>query len=97
MVSAFEIYLFAFRNKKTAKIEKTIFGNQTANKGEIADFSARVPKILSKKTKANARAIPMARLSPIPPLRFIEDTATAIIVSINAETGKLYFLYKTTK
>ena len=80
-----------------AKIPKAILGNQTANIGGILDFSANTPKILSKKTNAKASAIPIAKLVPIPPLRFIEETATAIIVSINAETGILYFLYKTTK
>ena len=91
------IYRFAFRNKKIAKIPKTILGNHTANTGETLDFSAKTPQILSKKTKAKASAIPMARLSPIPPLRFIDETATAIMVSINAEIGMLYFLYRTTK
>ena len=80
-----------------ANIPKAILGNHTANMGGILDFSANTPKILSKNTKANASAIPMAKFVPIPPLRFIEDTATAIIVRINAETGTLYFLYKTTK
>ena len=80
-----------------AKIPKTIFGNQTANKGGKLDFSANVPKILSKNTNEKATAIPMAKLNPIPPLLFIDETATAIIVSINADTGILYFLYKTTK
>ena len=36
---------------------------------------------------------PKAKLTPIPPLRLIEDTATAIIVSINTDAGKLHFLY----
>src|SRR5690554_7554107 len=45
----------------------------------------------------NAIAIPNAKLTPIPPLRLVDDTATAIMVSINAETGTLYFLYLTTK
>ena len=80
-----------------ANIPKTIFGIQTAIIGGALDFSAKTPKILSRKTKAKASNIPMAKLAPIPPLRFIEDTATAIIVSINAATGTLYFLYKTTK
>ena len=75
-----------------AKIPNNIFGNQTAIIGFIVDFSAKAPKILSKKTKAKAIAIPIAKLIPIPPRRFIEDTASAIIVRINAETGKLYFL-----
>ncbi len=39
---------------------------------------------------------PKAKLTPIPPLRLIEDTATAIIVSINTDAGKLHFLYNTT-
>ena len=63
----------------------------------MVDFSARAPNILSKNTNANAIAIPIAKLIPIPPLRFIEETASAIMVNINAETGKLYFLYNTTK
>lgn len=71
---------------------KIILGNQTANRGFIADFSANAPNILSKKTNKNAIAIPMAKLIPIPPRRFIEDTARAIIVRINAEIGRLYFL-----
>ena len=61
-----------------AKIPKTIFGNQTANNGGKLDFSANVPKILSKNTNEKATAIPMAKLNPIPPLRFIDETATAI-------------------
>jgi len=80
-----------------AKIPNTKFGNQTAIKGGKVDFSAKVPKILSKNTNEKAIAIPIAKFNPIPPLRFIEETATAIIVRINADTGILYFLYKTTK
>lgn len=75
-----------------ARIPKTILGTQTAIIGGAADFSAKTPKILSKKTKANAKTIPMARFIPIPPLRFIEETATAIIVKMNAATGILNFL-----
>ena len=80
-----------------AKIPNKILGSQTAIIGFILDFSANAPKILSKKTKANAIAIPIAKLIPMPPRRFIEETASAIMVRINAETGKLYFLYNTTK
>ena len=80
-----------------AKLPKTILGIQTAIIGGIVDFSAITPKILSKNTNAKAKRIPIARFIPIPPLRFIEDTATAIMVKINADTGTLYFLYKTVK
>ena len=75
-----------------AKIPKTKLGIHTAISGGIADSSAKTPKILSKNMKANASRIPMARLIPIPPRRFMEETATAIIVKINAEIGTLYFL-----
>ena len=74
-----------------------MLGIQTAKSGGILDFSAKTPKILSKKIKVKASPIPIARFIPIPPRRFIEETATAIIVRIKAETGILYFLYKTTK
>lgn len=74
-----------------------MLGNHTANSGEKVDFSANTPNILSKNTKEKATAIPMAKLAPIPPLRFIAETETAMIVNIKAETGTLYFLYKTTK
>lgn len=69
-----------------------IFGVQTAKSGGAEDFSAKTPKTLSRKTKVNANRIPMAKLVPIPPRRFIEETATAITVRIKAETGMLYFL-----
>lgn len=60
--------------------------------GEKLVFSAKTPKILSKKTKEKATAIPIAKFIPIPPLRFIAETETAIIVKINAEIGMLNFL-----
>jgi hypothetical protein len=67
-------------------------GNQTANSGDILDFSAKTPKILSKNTNKKATAIPMAKFIPIPPLRFIAETETAITVKIKAEIGILNFL-----
>jgi hypothetical protein len=75
-----------------ANIPKTILGIQTAINGGAEDFSANTPKTLSRKTKAKAKIIPIAKLVPIPPRRFIDETATAIIVRIKAETGILYFL-----
>ena len=68
-----------------------IFGSQTANKGLKSDCEASVPKILSKKTNTIAILIPIARFTPIPPRRFLEDTATAIIVKMKTDTGKLHF------
>jgi hypothetical protein len=82
----------ALRNNLKAKIPKTTLGNQTAIKGEMLDFSAKVPNTLSIKIKTKAMTIPMAKLIPIPPLRFMDETATAIMVNMNAETGKLNFL-----
>ena len=60
----------------------TIFGAQDATKGEKSLLAAMVPNILSKKIKIIPIAIPMARLTPMPPRRFTEETATAIIVSM---------------
>ena len=77
-----------------ANIPKTIFGNQTANNGGKLDFSATVPNILSKKTNEKATAIPMAKLSPIPPLRFIDETATAMIRGRIAELKDFLALAK---
>ena len=74
-----------------------MLGIQTAIMGATLDFAANTPKTLSIKTKAKASKIPMVKFIPIPPRRFMEDTATAIIVKINADTGILYFLYKTTR
>src|SRR5690606_14116341 len=72
-----------------------MLGNQTATKGEKSDCSAITPKILSKNTKTMAIQIQTAKLTPMPPRRFMEDTATAMIVRIKTETGKLHFRYKT--
>ena len=69
-----------------------MFGNHTAINGEKVDCSAIVPKTLSKKIKIKARVIPTARFTPIPPRRFLEETATAIIVRIKADTGVLHLL-----
>ena len=80
-----------------AKIPKTVLGIQTAMKAGILDFSAKTPKIFSKNTKAKASKMPSAKFIPIPPRRFIEETATAIMVKMKAETGMLYFLYNTTR
>ncbi len=38
-----------------------MFGVQTANNGGAEDFSASTPNILSKKTKPNAKIIPIAK------------------------------------
>ena len=75
-----------------ARKPKIILGVHTAIIGERLDFSANTPNILSINTNEKANPIPSAKLSPIPPLLFMAETATAIIVSINAETGRLYFL-----
>jgi hypothetical protein len=75
------IYFLAFCNKYTAKIPNKILGVQTAIAGEKSDCSDKVPNTLSKNTNVNAMAIPMAKFTPIPPLRFIDETETAIMVS----------------
>jgi len=70
-------------------------GIKTAMRGEKPDCSARVPNTLSKKMKIKATPIPKARLIPMPPRRFAEDTATPMMVRIKAVTGKAQRLYFT--
>ena len=41
--------------------------------------------------------IPTAKFKPIPPLFLNEDTATAIIVKISAETGIDHLLFRSNK
>lgn len=91
-LKGFSNYRFARYKRITAKKPNIMFGNQTAINGENADCSAMVPKTLSKNTNIKAREIPTAKFIPIPPLLLKEATATAIIVSINAETGILHLL-----
>ena len=64
-------------------------GSHAASAGEKLDLATSTPKILSKKMKIKPKAIPRARLTPIPPRRLKDATATAITVNINAETGML--------
>ena len=78
-----------------AKIPNNTFGNHTATNGGKSDWAAITPNILSKNTNTMAMQMPKAKLTPMPPRRFMEDTATAIIVNINTETGKLHLRYKT--
>ena len=47
--------------------------------------------------KRNPKLIPNAKLTPIPPLRLNEETATAINVKINDEIGILHLLCLTNK
>jgi len=67
-------------------------GSQAAIAGGKLDLATKTLKILSKKIKINPSKIPKARLTPIPPLRLKEETATAIMVNTKAETGRLYLL-----
>ena len=70
-------------------------GNQAARKGEKVDLLT-ITKIL-KKIKRNPKLIPNAKLTPIPPLLLKEETATAINVKMNDETGILHLLCLTNK
>ena len=72
-----------------------MLGIITANNGEKPDCSARVPNTLSKKINTKAIKIPNAKLAPIPPRLFTEETDTAIIVKIKAVNGKAHLLYFT--
>ena len=73
------------------------FGVQAAIQGVKFDFSTITSKILSKKIYIKAMIIPTAKFKPIPPLFLNEDTATAIIVKISAETGIDHLLFRSNK
>ena len=45
----------------------------------------------------NPKVIPNAKLTPMPPLRLKDETATAIRVNIKAEIGILHLLCRTNK
>jgi hypothetical protein len=66
--------------------------NMNNNEPEFRKDEIKEQNTLSKKMKTNAITIPMAKLIPIPPLLVIEETATAIMVKIKAEIGKMNFL-----
>ena len=70
-------------------------GNHAAITGGKLDLLTITPKILSKKIKRKPRVIPKARLTPIPPRRLNEETATAIKVKMKAEIGMLHLLCRT--
>ena len=80
-----------------AKIRNIKKGNQAPINGEKEDFVTNTPNILSKKIKINPRAIPNAKLIPIPPLLLNEETETAINVKTNDESGILHLLCLTSK
>ena len=66
-------------------------GNHTAINGGKSDCSAMTPKTLSKNTKTMAIQMPTARFTPIPPLLFIDETATAIMVNMKQKRANSIF------
>lgn len=80
-----------------ARTPKIKIGSQAPRKGEKFDLLTKTEKILSKKIKRNPKAMPKAKLTPIPPLLLEEDTETPIKVKIKAEKGKLHLLWRTNK
>ena len=67
----------------------TKLGSQAPMLGFISDLDTKTEKSLSKKIKIKARIIPKARFKPIPPLFFVEATATAKIVNIKTVIGRV--------
>ena len=90
-------YLLALCSKKMAKPPKRMIGSQAPKKGGKLDLLTNTEKILSKKIKRNPKAMPKAKLTPMPPLLLKEDTETPIRVKTKAEKGKLHLLCLTNK
>ena len=80
-----------------SSIVKRLRKDAKVRKGENVDLLTITPKILSKKIKRKPKLIPNAKLTPIPPLRLKDETATAINVKINDEIGILHLLCLTNK
>lgn len=72
-----------------ANIPNIILGNQTIKSELVSAPAPKTSAIFKKKTYTNIKVIPMAKLIPIPPLRFFEANATAIKVKMYEDTGKL--------
>lgn len=64
-----------------------IFGSHIASRGGMVLFWATIFKASKENTKTKAKAIPMARLSPMPPLLFSEERDIAKMVRIMMATG----------
>ncbi len=77
-------------------IPKIILGIQTINKGIDSAVDPKTSDTFIKNTYKNIKAIPAAKLTPIPPLLFLEASVTAIKVRTNEEIGKLVLLYNST-
>ena len=66
----------------------TILGTQRATAGDNVSVCTNIWLNRMKRMYVKARAIPNARFQPIPPLRFCDESATPMIVRMNAEKGR---------
>lgn len=64
-----------------------MFGSQIASHGGITPVYTNIWLNLMNNMYEKLSAIPIARFQPIPPRFFLDDRATPIIVSMNAENG----------
>lgn len=65
----------------------TILGNHMARSGVIVLFSATTFRASNENTNMKAKAIPMARFIPSPPLFFWEERDSAKKVSMTTDAG----------
>lgn len=70
-----------------------MFGIHEATNGETYPFSENVDVVCEKKMYTNANEIPTARLIPIPPRRFFDESDKAKTVKIIVENGTLKRLF----
>lgn len=87
LFKSFYDYFGAIRYRKTAMIVKTTLGSQRAIAGGRAPVWTNIWLKRRKRMYVKAKAIPIPMFQPIPPLLFFEDSATPMIVRMNAENG----------
>lgn len=64
-----------------------MFGSQTASRGDMVPFMAKVDEMVENRIKAALSPIPIPRCNPIPPFTFREANETPIKVKIKEANG----------
>lgn len=80
-------YLGAILYRTPAITANIMFGSQIASHGGISPVYTNIWLNLMNRMYEKLRAMPIARFHPMPPLFFLEDKATPIMVNMNAEKG----------
>ena len=83
----FSCYFGAIFNKYTAIMAYNTSGMSGASIGLSVPLVVKALKTFISRINENANPIPIARLSPVPPLVFLHERVTPIMVSIMYAKG----------